>query len=102
MLFVSYTPQGYASVGVSLIKDLYLMGTFPLPFPNKISSPIHMVYSITSGSLDSYDPWVVPRLLQIDSCATYMLLLLVWVFSFMIQSTFVDPELGLPQYVEPD
>ena len=56
--FVGDIPQGYASVSVGMFKDSYLMATFPLPPPNAsiISPPIHMIPSVISGSLGSYDP----------------------------------------------
>ena len=50
-----------------MFKYLYLLGTFPLPLPNTtiLSTPIHMISLITGGSLGSFDPWVVPRPLEI-------------------------------------
>ena len=70
--FVSDTPQDYASVGVSLFKDSSLMGTFPLPLPKVTSAPIHRMSSVTSESLGSYDPWVVPRPSKIKSYGAKM------------------------------
>ena len=61
---------GYASVGAGLFKDSSLMGTFPLPPPNATSTPINMMCSVTNGSLGSYNPWAVPRPLEIKFYAT--------------------------------
>lgn len=61
MPFVGDFSRGYESIGVGQFKDPSLMGTFPLLASNVIIvTPVNMIYSITSGSLGSYYPWVVP------------------------------------------
>jgi hypothetical protein len=61
--FIAKTPPGYENVGVGLLKDSSLMGTFPIPPPdvpclsiasiNMISTSIHELPA-------SHDPWIVP------------------------------------------
>ena len=43
------------------------MGTFPLPPLDATYTPINMISLVTSGSLGTFDPWVVPRTLEIES-----------------------------------
>jgi hypothetical protein len=61
--FISKTPPGYENVGVGLIKDSTLMGTFPIPPPN-IPPPFVASINMISTSLHetpvSHDPWIVP------------------------------------------
>jgi hypothetical protein len=38
--FIANTPPGYENVGVGLLKDSSLMGTFPIPPPPTIPSPL--------------------------------------------------------------
>jgi hypothetical protein len=61
--FISKTPPGYKNVGVVLLKDSTLMGTFPIP-PLDISPPfvafINMISTTIHETPESYDPWVVP------------------------------------------
>jgi hypothetical protein len=61
--FVGDSQSAYMSVGVGMFKDSSLMGTFTLPPPPPSSNvaPINMISSFTSGSLGSFDPWVVPH-----------------------------------------
>jgi len=49
----------YKDVGVGLVKDSGLLGNFPFPPPNAVSSfaSIHM---ITSDTVIYDDPWIVP------------------------------------------
>jgi hypothetical protein len=62
--FIANTPPGYENVGVGLLKDSSLMGTFPIPPPPNIPSP--SVASINMNSIVphelpvSVDPWIVP------------------------------------------
>jgi len=62
--FISKTPPSYENVGVGLLKDSMLMGTFPIPPPN-IPSPffalINMISTSVSETHDPYDPWIVPN-----------------------------------------
>jgi hypothetical protein len=39
VLFIAKTPPGYENVGVGLLKDSSLMGTFPIPPPPDILCP---------------------------------------------------------------
>jgi hypothetical protein len=62
--FISNKTLDYENVGMGLLKDSTLMGTFPIPPPD---IPPHFVASINMISTDvcetpeSYDPWIVPR-----------------------------------------
>jgi hypothetical protein len=63
VLFIAKTPLGYENIGVGLLKDSLLMGTFPIPPPdvphssfasiNMISTSIHIIPM-------SHDQWMVP------------------------------------------
>jgi hypothetical protein len=59
----------YESVGVGLLKDYSLMGTFPtplLPTTHHIAI-VDMISTIAYQSLESSDPWIVPSLLEFDA-----------------------------------
>jgi hypothetical protein len=61
--FISKTPPGYENVGVGLLKDSTLMGTFPIPppdIPPPFVASINMISTIVRETPESYDPWVVP------------------------------------------
>jgi hypothetical protein len=62
--FIAKTPPGYENVGVGLLKDSSLMGTFPIPSPPDIPHPsvasINMISTIPHELLVSADPWIVP------------------------------------------
>jgi hypothetical protein len=62
--FIANTPPGYENVGVGLLKDSSLMGTFPIPPPPTIPSPlvssINMISIMPRELPVSLDPWVVP------------------------------------------
>jgi hypothetical protein len=62
--FIANTPPGYENVGVGLLKDSSLMGTFPIPPPpNTLSSfvaSINMISTIPRELPVSVDPWIVP------------------------------------------
>jgi hypothetical protein len=61
--FIAKTPPGYENVGVGLLKDSTLMGTFPIP-PPKVPPPlvasINMISTFIHETLMSSDLWVVP------------------------------------------
>jgi hypothetical protein len=61
--FVGDTMQPAMNIGAGMFKDPSLMGIFPLPPPSPTATitPINMISSSTSGSLGSFDPWVVPH-----------------------------------------
>ena len=58
----------YESVGVGLLKDSILMGTFPTPLPPTTHhvATINMISTMVYQSLESSDPWVVPSPLEFD------------------------------------
>jgi hypothetical protein len=62
--FIENTPPGYENVGVGLLKDSSLMGTFPIPPPPNIPSPlvasINMISTMPRELPVSADPWIVP------------------------------------------
>jgi hypothetical protein len=64
----------YESLGVGLLKDSSLMGTFPTPLPpttqhitmvNMISTTVHL-------SFESSDPWIIPSPLELDTLGDTM------------------------------
>jgi hypothetical protein len=62
--FIAKTPLGYENVGVGLLKDSSLMGTFPIPLPDvpRLSvASIHMISTVPHELLTSQDPWIVPN-----------------------------------------
>jgi hypothetical protein len=63
--FITKTPLGYKNIGVGLLKDSSLMGTFPIPPPDvpclSVSS-INMISTLIHGTPVSHDPWIVPNL----------------------------------------
>jgi hypothetical protein len=62
--FITKTPLGYENVGVGLLKDSSLMGTFPIPLPDVPRSSvasINMISTSIHGTLASHDPWMVPN-----------------------------------------
>jgi hypothetical protein len=57
------TPPGYENIGVGLLKDSSLMGTFPIPPPDVPPSSvtsINMISTSIHGTPASHDPWMVP------------------------------------------
>jgi hypothetical protein len=61
--FISKTPAGYENVGVGLLKDSSLMGTFPIPppdVPRPSVSSINMISTIPHELPASHGPWIVP------------------------------------------
>jgi hypothetical protein len=67
--FVDDTMQYALNIGAKMFKYPSIMGIFPLPppYPTAIITPINMIYSFTSGSLGSVDPWVVPCYEDVES-----------------------------------
>jgi hypothetical protein len=61
--FIAKTPPGYENVGVGLLKDSSLMGTFPIPPPPDIPRPsvasINMISTVPHELPVSADPWIV-------------------------------------------
>jgi hypothetical protein len=64
----------YESIGVGLMKDSSLMGTFPTPLPLTTHhiATINMILSAAYQSLESSDPWIVPRPLEFDALSDTM------------------------------
>jgi hypothetical protein len=61
--FIAKTPPGYENVGVGLLKDSSLMGTFPIPLPDVPCSSvasINMISTLPHELPASHDPWIVP------------------------------------------
>jgi hypothetical protein len=69
--FIEKTPSGYENIGVGLLKDSSLMGTFRIPVfdihPPFVTS-IKMVSTTICETPESYDPWIVP---SSDDCLCY-------------------------------
>jgi hypothetical protein len=65
------TPPSYENVGVGLLKDLSLMGTFPIPpldIPPPFVASINMILTFVIETHESYDPWIIP---SSDGCLCY-------------------------------
>jgi hypothetical protein len=63
--FIAKPPRGYENVGVGLLKDSSLMGTFPIPpldVPHLFFASINMISTSVHETPTSYDPWMVPNL----------------------------------------
>jgi hypothetical protein len=62
--FIENTPPGYENVGVGLLKDSLLMGTFPIPpppnIPSSLVASINMISIVPHELPVSTDPWIVP------------------------------------------
>jgi hypothetical protein len=72
--FLGDTKITYESVGVGLLKDSSLMGTFPTPHPptSQHISMINMISTMSYQSYESSDPWVVPSPLEFDALGDTM------------------------------
>jgi hypothetical protein len=60
---IAKTPSGYENVGVGLLKDSSLMGTFPIPppdVPRSSVTSINMISTSIHETPTSHDPWMVP------------------------------------------
>jgi hypothetical protein len=64
----------YESVGVGLLKDSSLMGTFPTPLPPTTPhiAAVNMISTLPYQSLESSDPWIVPSPLEFDGLSDTM------------------------------
>jgi hypothetical protein len=64
----------YESIGVGLLKDSSLMGTFPTPLPLTTHhiATVDMISTAAYQSLESSDPWIVPRPLEFDELGDTM------------------------------
>ena len=62
--FISKTPLRYENVGVGLLRDSTLMGTFlipPLDVPPPFFTSINMISTSVHETPVSHDPWIVPN-----------------------------------------
>jgi len=61
-------------VGVGLLKDSSLMGTFltPLPLSMKHIKMINMISTMEDQSYQLFDPWIVPSPLEFDALGDTM------------------------------
>jgi hypothetical protein len=102
--FVGDTTQYFVNIGVGMFKDTSLMGIFPLPPPSPTAhiAPINMISSFTSGSLGSFDPWVVPHPEDVDSYGASMPLTMVKIVDPTIPSTSIDTGQQLHPHMECD
>jgi hypothetical protein len=64
----------YESVGVGILKDSLLMGTFPRPLPptSQHIAMINMISNMAYQSYESSDPWIVPTPLEFDALGDTM------------------------------
>jgi hypothetical protein len=63
VLFIAKNLSGYENVGVGLLKDSSLMGTFlipPLDVPRPLVASINMISTIPHELPVSSNPWIVP------------------------------------------
>jgi hypothetical protein len=90
MSFIAKTPSSYENVGVGLLKDSSLMGTFPIPPPPDVPRPsvasINMISVVSHELPVSSDPWIVPDPGDHTRFGEVMLLSLVESAYHMIQS----------------
>jgi hypothetical protein len=71
--FIAKTPPGYENVGVGLLKDSTLMGTFPIPppdIPPPLVASINMISTSVHETHSSSDPWLIPNLVIIHTMVT--------------------------------
>jgi hypothetical protein len=78
----------YESIGVGLLKDSSLMGTFPTPLPPTTHhvATINMILTMVYQSLESSNPWIVPTPLELDALGDTMPLSLAETSYVSIQS----------------
>jgi hypothetical protein len=92
--FISKIPLGYDNIGVGLLKDSTLMGTFQIPppdIPPPLVASINMISTIICETPESYDPWIVPSPGDHPLYSNQMLLSLVESSYQAIQSTTPSP-----------
>jgi hypothetical protein len=79
----------YESIGVGLLKDSSLMGTFPTPLPPTTHhiATINMISTTVYQSLESSNPWIVPSPLEFDALGDTMPLSPAETSYISIQST---------------
>jgi hypothetical protein len=84
----------YESIGVGLLKDSSLMGTFPTPLPPTTHhiSTVNMISTMAYQSLESSDPWIVPSPMEFDVLGDTMPLSPAEATYVAIQSTSPSPD----------
>jgi hypothetical protein len=92
----------YESIGVGLLKDSSLMGTFPTPLPLTTHhiAIVDMISTVTYQSLGSSNPWSVPRPLEFDALGDNVPLSPTETSYVSIQST--SPSLDDQHLLAPD
>jgi hypothetical protein len=102
--FIAKTPPGYENVGVGLLKDSSLMGTFPIPPPPDILRPsvasINMISVVPHELPVTFDPWIVPNPGDHSRFGDVMSLSLVESTYHEIQSE--TPSTPSPEELSPD
>jgi hypothetical protein len=78
----------YESIGVGLLKDSILMGTFPttLPLTTHHISTVNLILTTVYQSLESSDPWIVPSPLEFDVLGDTVPLILAKTSYVVVQS----------------
>ena len=79
----------YKDVGVGLVKDAGLLGTFPFP-PINASSSFATIHMISSDTNVYDDPWIVPSESEIDSFGDVMPLS-PYEIAYEVVQSFTDP-----------
>jgi hypothetical protein len=84
----------YESVGVGLLKDSSLMGTFPAPLPPTMQriAMINMTSTMAHQSYESSYPWIMPSPLEFDALGDTMPLSPAEAEYDAIQSTSPSPD----------
>jgi hypothetical protein len=79
----------YESIGVVLLKDSRLLGTFPTPLPPTTHhiATINIISTTAHQSLESSDPWIVPSSLEFDALCDIVPLSLAETSYVSIRST---------------
>jgi hypothetical protein len=92
----------YESVGVDLLKDSILMGTFPTPLPPTAHhiATVNMISTMPYQSFKSSDPWIVPSPMKFNVLGDTMPLSLAETPYVAIQSASPSPE--NPHLLAPD
>jgi hypothetical protein len=102
--FGNDTTQSYKNVGAGIFKHPSVMGIFtrPPPSPTTHIAHINMLPSFTSGSLGSFDPWVIPRPKDFDSYGASMSSTTFDIIDLTIPSTFIDSGQQLHPHMDCD
>jgi hypothetical protein len=92
----------YESIGVGLLKDSSLMGTFPTPLPPTAHhiATVDMISTVTYQSSKSSDSWIVTRPLEFDALGDTVPLSLAETSYISTQSA--SPSLDAQHLLVPD